>query len=380
MNKLNIKILNIAGISWIGILIIISFSYKGNAPEDITLKETFKDHFMIGAAVNKSQITEDDGFSTPIVKNHFNTITAENELKWESVHPEIDEYNFEPADLIVEFGKKNNMFIVGHTLIWHNQTPGWVFKNDEGEPADRETLLKRIKEHIQKVAGRYKGQIHGWDVVNEALNEDGTLRQSPWMKIIGEDYIAKAFQFAHEADPEAELYYNDFSLENKPKREGAIKIIKKLQSQGIKIDGVGLQGHYKMDWPSAAQLDSTIKDFAALGFKVLITELDIDVLPYKDITAEITLNMEMQEKYNPYKDGLPDSMQVSLAQRYKDLFEVFVENKNSVDRVTFWGITDKDSWLNYWPVRGRKNYPLLFDRSGKPKPAFDAVLETAKIY
>jgi len=379
MNKLNIKILNIAGISWIGILIIISFSYKGNAPEDITLKETFKDHFMIGAAVNKSQITEDDGFSTPIVKNHFNTITAENELKWESVHPEIDEYNFEPADLIVEFGKKNNMFIVGHTLIWHNQTPGWVFKNDEGEPADRETLLKRIKEHIQKVAGRYKGQIHGWDVVNEALNEDGTLRQSPWMKIIGEDYIAKAFQFAHEADPEAELYYNDFSLENKPKREGAIKIIKKLQSQGIKIDGVGLQGHYKMDWPTPAQLDSTIKEFAALGIKVMITELDIDVLPYKDISAEVTLNMEMQEKYNPYKDGLPDSVQVSLAQRYKDLFEVFVENKNSVDRVTFWGVTDKDSWLNYWPVRGRKNYPLLFDRNGKPKQAFDAVVKTVEI-
>jgi len=379
MNMLNIKILNIARISWLGILIIISFSYKGNAPEDITLKETFKDHFLIGSAINRHLFSDEDNLELAIVKKHFNTITAENEMKWGPIHPKPDEYNFEPADIIADFGKKNNMLIIGHTLIWHNQTPKWVFENKEGNPADRETLLKRMKEHIQKVVGRYKENVHGWDVVNEALDEDGKLRQSSWMKIVGEDYIAKAFQFAHEADPEAELYYNDFSLENKPKREGAIKIVKNLQSQGIKIDAVGLQGHYKMDWPTPAQLDSTIKEFAALGIKVMITELDIDVLPYKDISAEVTLNMEMQEKYNPYKDGLPDSVQVSLAQRYKDLFEVFVENKNSVDRVTFWGVTDKDSWLNYWPVRGRKNYPLLFDRNGKPKQAFDAVVKTVEI-
>jgi len=349
------------------------------AQKDISLKEVFKDYFLIGTAVNHFQLSGNDTLAVSIVKDQFNTVTAENELKWEPVHPRLNVYNFEPADLFVEFGKKNNMFMVGHTLLWHNQTPAWVFKNDQGESADRETLLKRMHEHIQKVAGRYKAQINGWDVVNEALDEDGTLRQSQWMKIIGEDYIAKAFQYANEADPEAELYYNDFSLENKPKRDGAVRLIKKLQSQGIKIDGVGLQGHYKMDWPSAAQLDSTIKEFAAIGIKVMITELDIDVLPYKDISAEITLTMDNQDKYDPYKNGLPDSAQKSLAERYSDLFKVLVQNKNTVDRVTFWGVTDKESWLNYWPIPGRKNYPLLFDREGKPKQAFDAVVKTSKI-
>jgi endo-1,4-beta-xylanase len=210
------------------------------------------------------------------------------------------------------------------------------------------------------------------------LDEDGTLRQSPWLKIIGEDYLVKAFEFAHEADPEAELYYNDFSLENKPKRDGAVLLIKKLQSQGIKIAGVGLQGHYKMDWPTSAQLDSTIRDFAALGVKIMLTELDIDVLPYKNISAEITLNVEMKGEIDPYNKGLPDSAETALADRYKDLFEVLVKNKDNVSRVTFWGVTDKDSWLNNWPVRGRTNYPLLFDRNGEPKPAYEAVLKEAE--
>jgi len=376
MNKLNIKILNIAGISWIGILIIIAIIFKGIAQDDITLKETFKDHFLIGAALNNAQFSGYDTLSADLVKKHFNTLTPENVLKWEPVHPQKDKYDFEAADRFVEFGQKNNMFIVGHTLVWHAQTPRWVFETDSNKAADRETLLSRMKAHIMTVVGRYKGRIKGWDVVNEALNDDGTLRQSRWMKIIGEDYLLKAFEYAHEADPNAELYYNDYSLENEPKRKGAIALIKKLQSLGIKVTGVGLQGHYKMDWPTSAQLDSTIKDFAALGIKVMITELDIDVLPYKNISAEVTLRMEKKDEFDPYKNGLPDSVQNSLAERYSDLFKVLVQNKNTVDRVTFWGVTDKESWLNYWPIRGRTNYPLLFDRSGRSKMAFDAVIKT----
>ncbi|HVO73016.1 MAG TPA: endo-1,4-beta-xylanase, partial [Ignavibacteriaceae bacterium] len=341
------------------------------------------DYFLIGTALNNAQFSGRDTLSVDLVKKHFNTITPENVLKWGPVHPQKDKYNFEPADQFVEFGEKNNMFIIGHTLVWHAQTPRWVFEIDSTKAADRETLLNRMKEHIFTVVGRYKGKVKGWDVVNEALNENGTLRESQWMKIIGEDFIARAFQFAHEADPDAQLYYNDFSLENKSKREGAIKLIKNLQSQGIKIYGVGLQGHYKLDWPTPTQLDSTIKDFAALGIKVMITELDVDVLPYENITAEVNFRINMdkglQEKFDPYKNGLPDSMQTSLAERYSDLFKVFVENKNSVDRVTFWGVSDKDSWLNFWPIRGRSNYPLLFDRNGKPKPAFFSVLKTTGI-
>jgi len=359
---------------------ILSFTVVNTFPQvNPVLKDVFKDYFMIGAALNQAQSSGKDMFSVNLVKKHFNTVTPENILKWESVHPEPEKYNFEPADTFVDFGKKNNLFIVGHTLIWHNQTPKWVFEDEQGNPVDRETLLNRMRSHIHTVIGRYKGRINGWDVVNEALDEDGTLRQSQWLEIIGDDYLIKAFEFAHEADPDAELYYNDYSLENEPKRNGAIKLIKKLLAEGVKIDGVGLQGHYKMDWPTTSQLDSTIKAFAALGIKIMITELDVDVLPYdwQNHGADITLNIELQEKLNPYKNGLPDSVQQSLAKRYASLFDVLTNNNETVSRVTFWGVSDKDSWLNNWPVRGRMNYPLLFDRNGEPKPAFEAVIKEA---
>ena len=344
------------------------------------LKDAFKDSFLIGVALNHKQIFEEDARGVQIITNQFNSISPENALKWEKVHPQPGKYDFEAPDRYVAFGEKRHMFTIGHTLIWHNQTPGWVFQDDKRNPVDRETLLGRMRDHIRTVVGRYKGRIHGWDVVNEALNEDGTLRQSPWMKIIGEDYIAKAFEFAHEADPKAELYYNDYSLENEPKRKGAIELIKKLKAQGISIEGVGLQGHYKMDWPTIEQVDATIAELSQLGVKVDITELDIDILPAasRDRGADVNLKVELNPQLNPYAAGLPDPVQQELARRYAGLFSVFQKHRAAVDRVTFWGVTDQDSWLNNWPVRGRTSYPLLFDREGKPKQAFDAVIGGAK--
>lgn len=244
-----------------------------------TLKDTFKGSFLTGAAVNPAQFTEQDARGAALVKAQFNTITPENVLKWERVHPQPGSYSFELPDRYVAFGEKNHMFIVGHTLLWHNQTPAWVFQDDKGNPADRETLLKRLHDHIQAVVGRYKGRINGWDVVNEALEEDGSLRQSPWLKIIGEDYIVKAFQFAHEADPQAELYYNDYNIENEAKLKGALELLRKLQAQGVPVTGVGIQGHWHMDAPSNEQVDAAITAFGKLGLKVMITELDVDVLP-----------------------------------------------------------------------------------------------------
>jgi len=346
-----------------------------------TLKAAFKNDFLIGAALNEAQFSGGNAAEAALFKAQFNTISPENVLKWESVHPEPDHYSFGPADRYVEFGQKNGMFIVGHTLVWHNQTPKWVFQDDQGNPPDRDTLLLRMSNHISTVVGRYKGKIGGWDVVNEALNEDGTLRDSPWKKIIGEDYLLKAYQFAHEADPQAELYYNDYSLENAPKRNGAMALIKKLQAQGVHIAGVGLQGHYKMDWPGPQQVDATIQAFSKLGVKVMITELDLDVLPpaTRSQAAEVSMNFALQAKLNPYTDGLPDTVQQTLAKRYADLFAVFVQHHDTVSRVTFWGVTDGDSWLNYWPVKGRTAYPFLFNRDGKPKPAFNAVIQTSKL-
>jgi len=222
--------------------------------------------------------------------------------------------------------------------------------------------------------------VKGWDVVNEAVDEDGTLRKTPWLAIIGDDYVVKAFEFAHEADPDAELYYNDYSVENAPKRNGVIALIRKLQAAGVRVAAVGLQGHNKMAWPTVAQQDSTIAAIAVLGVKVNITELDIDVLPAatRSQAAEVTLSAAPEAGLNPYVARLPDSVQQALASRYADLFRVYLKHRGVINRVTFWGVTDGDSWLNGWPVRGRTSYPLLFDRAGRPKPAFDAVMRAAR--
>jgi len=357
----------------VSLLLVIVVS-SGQQPRD--LKDAFKHSFLIGAAINRRQFSEQDVRGVAIITSQFNSITPENVLKWGSVHPEPNKYDFLGPDRYVAFGEKYHMFIIGHTLVWHKQTPRWVFEDAKGKPVDRETLLGRLRDHIHTVVGRYKGRIKGWDVVNEALNEDGTMRQTAWLKIIGEDYLEKAFQFAHEADPKAQLYYNDFALENEAKGKGAIELIKKLQARGVPIFAVGLQAHNRLDWPTIAQQDATITAFAKLGLKVNITELDIDVLPpaSQHRGADITLNAELKAKLNPYPNGLPDSVQEALAKRYADLFGVFVKHRDVIDRVTFWGVTDADSWLNGWPVRGRTSYPLLFDRSGQPKPAFAAAI------
>lgn len=341
-----------------------------------TLKDAYKDSFVIGAAINRFQITGVDALGDATLVKQFNSISPENDLKWERIHPQPGVYNFDLADKYVALGEKNKMYIVGHTLVWHNQTPQWVFRDDKGEFVSREVLLQRLKDHIFTVVGRYKGRIKSWDVVNEALNEDGTLRQSPWLKIIGEDYIQKAFEYAHEADPQALLTYNDYTLENEAKRNGAIALVKKLKAAGVPIAIVGIQGHDKLKWPTLQQEEETIKAFADLGVKVAITELDIDVLPEAEnqYTAEVTLTVKEDPKLNPYTKGLPEEKQKELAARYKDLFAIYWKYRASIARVTFWGIADSDSWLNNWPIRGRTSYPLLFDKEGKPKPAFDAVL------
>jgi len=363
-----------------GITVLTAIIFVANTHAQTTLKDAFKDDFRIGAALNESDFEETDTRAAEIVKTQFNTISPENILKWGPVHPKPDEFNFKPADEYVTFGQRNNIFVVGHNLIWHEQTPSWVFQDDKGNPISRKALVKRMRGHIFAVVGRYKGKIGGWDVVNEALNEDGTLRKSNWEKIIGDDYLVMAYQFAHKADPKAQLYYNDYSLENPGKRAGAIALIKKLKANGIPIYAVGLQGHYKMDWPATNQLDETIKAFSALGVKVMITELDLDVLPAatQSQSAEVSMNVALQAKLNPYTNGLPDSVQQKLTQRYADLFKVFVANRDSIARVTFWGVTDSQSWLNDWPVRGRTSYPLVFGRDYQPKPAFNAIIQVAE--
>lgn len=349
-----------------------------------SLKDAFKNYFLIGAALNSGHFTETDAVEATLVKQQFNAITPENDMKWERIHPRPDAgpagFNFETADKFVEFGEKNGMFIIGHCLVWHSQVPRWVFRDSEGKPLDRASLLQRMREHIFTVVGRYKGRVDGWDVVNEALNEDGTLRKSPWFNIIGADYIARAFEYAQEADPDAELYYNDYNLEYEAKRNGAVELVRKLKQQGIKITAIGTQSHHKLKQPSLRQIKDTVKAFKELGVKVAITELDVDVLPAVTFrpTADVSARAKAGPESNPYVDGLPAEMQQALAERYKDIFAIYLKYKDVITRVTFWGVTDRHSWLNYFPVGGRTNYPLLFDREGKPKPAYYAVIKEAE--
>jgi endo-1,4-beta-xylanase len=300
-------------------------------------------------------------------------------MKWEKIHPHPGHYDFSIADSIVAFAQLNNMFIVGHCLIWHSQTPDWVFQDSLGNPLTREALLERMRDHILTVAGHYKGKVKGWDVVNEAVDEDGSLRKSKWLAIIGEDYIQKAFEYAYEADSEAELYYNDYNNELPQKQAGVEALVKDLQQKGVKIDGVGIQGHWHLDSPDLKVLDESISAYAALGMKVMITEMEVNVLPTPPEVygADISQQAQYLETLNPYQGGLPDSVQKQLTKRYADLFSVLLKH-DAVTRVTFWGIHDGYSWKNNWPIYGRTNYPLLFDRSYQPKPAYFELIREAK--
>jgi endo-1,4-beta-xylanase len=345
------------------------------------LKKVFKKDFHVGAALSYEQVAGNDAAAAALIKEQFNSITSENILKWERVHPEPERYDFAPVDSFVAFGEKHGMFIVGHTLVWHNQTPRWVFEDEAEKPATREVLLQRMREHIFTVVGRYQGRIHGWDVVNEAFEDDGSPRKTKWREIIGPDYVQKAFEFAREADPKAELYYNDFNLWKKEKAEAAVRLVRELRAQSIRVDGIGEQGHWGLDYPSITEADAALQLLAQTGAKILITELDITALPNPEDWsggADITRNEALRKHLNPYPEALPDSMQQVLARRYAECFALFHQHRNSIERVTFWGVHDGQSWLNNWPVRGRTNYPLLFDRRYQPKPAFEAVLQTVR--
>lgn len=346
-----------------------------------TLKAAFEGQFLIGTAVREEQFSGSNAAEAALIGAQFNTISPENVLKWDATEPRAGDFTFDAADRYVEFGVKNGMFVIGHTLVWHSQTPVWVFQDAEGAPVDRETLLTRMHDHIRVLVGRYRGKIKGWDVVNEVLAEDGTLRPSPWLKIIGEDYIAKAFEFAHEADPDAELYYNDYSIEGgSPKQAGALALVRKLKAAGVPITAVGIQEHVNLKWPSAQKLDAAIVAFGQLGVKVVITELDIDVLPARSqsTSADISRTEAADPALNPYVDGLPPAVQDKLARRYAELFGVYLKNRGVVRRVTLWGLTDRGSWLNNFPIKGRTNYPLLFDRAGESKLAYTAVIDASK--
>jgi endo-1,4-beta-xylanase len=346
-------------------------------PELESLKNRFQEDFFIGAAVNLAQVTGREVGADSLLELHFSSITSENGLKWGPVHPKEGEYNFEFGDAYVAMGEKMGAFTIGHTLVWHQQTPSWVFQNGEGQFLNQMDLIRRMEDHIATVVGRYKGKIDGWDVVNEAFEDDGSWRKTHWYNISGTEFIKAAFRKANEIEPDVELYYNDYNVWKPEKRKAILALAKELRAEGIRIDGIGMQGHYRLNSPSLDQIEQAIVEIHDAGFQVMFTELDVDVLPRPSDSegADLNINYAESPEWNPYADSLPQAVAQELVARYVSLFQLFRKHSDKISRVTFWGLHDGRSWLNNWPVRGRTNYPLLFDREMKLKEGFLEAIE-----
>ncbi|HEX6924683.1 MAG TPA: endo-1,4-beta-xylanase [Longimicrobiaceae bacterium] len=354
------------------------------AQRGITLKEAYQGAFKIGVSVGRGVVSGADSSGRRLVLEHFNSITAENAMKAGPINPRPGVYNWGPADSIVAFGEAHGMFIVGHTLVWHNQTPDWFFQDENGNPNTPEQQIERMRRHIEAVAGRYAGRVHAWDVVNEVIDNDGSYRQTSWVRAVGDgdELVKNAFRFAAQYAPDAELYYNDFNAWRPAKRDGIVRMVRMLQREGIRIDGIGMQGHWGLNYPKTEYIEAAIDSFAALGVKVMITELDVDVLPLTREGQIIGRGMsdpqfqleEFEAYLDPYKEGLPEEVQQQLAERYAELFEIFYRKRDKIDRVTLWGVHDGANWKNNYPIPRRTNYATLFDRERQPKPAFHAVI------
>lgn len=341
------------------------------AQEKTSLQKSYHNYFLIGTALNAPQIQGLDPKVGTLITNEFNAITPENIMKSEVIHPSWEVYNFSLADKLVEYAHAHQLKVNGHTLIWHSQLPAFMKHMQSVD-----SVRYFFNHHIETVAKRYDGKIFSWDVVNEALEEDGTLRKSIFLEKLGASYIAEAFQLAQKASPNAELYYNDYNIEQPKKRAGAIAIIKELQAKGIRIDGVGIQGHWRYNKIPFKEIEESIIEFSNLGVKVMFTELDLGVLPnpWDSDAADVNRKATYSAKMNPYMNGLPDSVQLKFTEGYETLFKLFIKHRNKISRVTFWGVHDGQSWLNGWPIKGRTNYPLLFDRNYQPKEAYYKVI------
>jgi len=351
---------------WTILFVMLSLRLSAEEPTVKPLKDLFP-QFYIGTCLGGLLPDDFTNEEMALIDAHFNVVTPEGCMKPEPIQPEEGVFHFKYPDDLVAYAEAHGKRVTGHTLIWHQQCPDWFFL-DGNKPASRELVLRRLRTHINTLVGRYRGQIMGWDVVNEAIDDgkDVYYRPTKWWKAIGDDYIEKAFEYAHEADPDAELYYNDYSIESPVKREKTLKLIARLKEKGLRIDAVGIQGHWELDKVPFKDIEDAIVAFHNAGVKVMITELDLDVVTRwtpKDAPKEVA---------NPYPNACPPEVLQRQAEQYAKLFEIFARHSDKITRVAFWGLHDGRSWLNFWP-RWRMNYPLLFDRNAKPKPAFYAV-------
>lgn len=357
---------------------------KTSTPEEMpALKDVYKDAFKIGCAVNSFTLSGRNPEAVDLILSQFNSLTPDNEMKPESLHPRPDVWNWERADRYVDFAKEHGMFTMGHTLCWHNQTPDFFWNDEKGNPKSHDELVETLRSYIETVCTHFKGRVDAWDVVNEIVSEEGGYRDKGWVHAFGgEEYgdeiVKLAFSFAEKYAPDTELYYNEFNVWRPSKLEGVLHIVKMLKEAGIRIDGVGIQAHWGLNFPKNHYVEEAIEKIAALGVKVLITEIDIDVLPLTKEGQIIGQSMsepqfqleEFEEFLDPYKDGIPAEVEKQQADRYEELFRIFYKHRDVIDRVTFWGLQDAMSWKNGYPVPGRTNYPLLFQRDLTPHESF----------
>lgn len=346
------------------------------AAQGKTLRQTVGRDCLIGVAINQWQHTGRNQKVNHIIDTQFNQLVAENCMKPEVLQPVEGVFDFAQADRFIAYAQEHKQTVIGHNLVWHSQSPRWWH---EGNPT-KEVMAKRLTDHIKAVVGHFKGKVHGWDVINEAILDDGSYRPTDYYKLLGDSLFEIIFQAAHEADPNVELYYNDFSMSGAKKRATVCALVKRLKAHGCRIDAVGMQSHNGLDYPDLGEYEKSIEAFAACGVKVMMTELDVNVLPNPEgfNGAAIDQDYVYQKKYNPYTEGIPADKQAEINQRWKDLFEIYYRHRKDISRITLWGIDDGESWLNGFPVRGRTNYPLLFDRQYNPKPAVEIITELWK--
>lgn len=348
--------------------VLLSLSYcSGNKKINQTssntakgLKDYYKDYFLMGVAITPRNLQGED---SALIVNHFNSVTAENAMKMGPIHPTEKEYFWKDADAIADFAKKHGLKMRGHTLCWHSQAPAWMFKDEKGDTVSKAVLLQRLKDHITTVVNRYKDRVYGWDVVNEVIDDRDSVfyRPSQWYKICGEDFIMKAFEYAHAADPKAILFYNDYNTENPKKREKIYQMVKKMKEKGIPIHAVGLQGHWSINNPSREELEKSITMFAGLGMQVQVTELDVSVYAGRQ-GGQLSQGQgrDTSTKFTP-------EMEEPQRDKYKMIFDVFRQHRDKITGITFWNLYDRYTWLD---GRGRKNFPLLFDINRQPKKAY----------
>ncbi|HEX6914121.1 MAG TPA: endo-1,4-beta-xylanase [Chitinophagaceae bacterium] len=330
---------------------------------DLSLKDAYESFFPIGVSVSGSELVQEGA----LIKTQFNSITPVNAMKMVNIHPEEHIYNWKEADSIVAFAKRNEMKIRGHTLLWHRQLPDWLFRNPDGTRAPRQLVMQRLKDHITTVVSRYKKQVYAWDVVNEAISDNPNefYRSDPLFQVCGEEYLDSAFAWAHTADPEAVLFYNDYNEYKPLKRARIIRLITTLRNRGIPVHAAGLQAHWSIYEPSALDLEQTLEDFRSAGIPIQITELDVSIFP-KDPRSAAAVQADTSRAFTAEKQKLQSA-------QYEQVFRLLRKYRQNITGVTFWNITDRRTWLDNFPVHGRKDYPLLFDSNMKPKPAFRKV-------